>query len=120
MEISIVPVGKPRQTQSDRWKQRPVVVRYRAFCDELRLKLPGYRVPEGLVITFYLPMPLSWSNKKRVREDGKPHKQRPDIDNLVKSFLDALCEDDSYVWRVEAQKYWSVSGAIEVGCARNV
>jgi hypothetical protein len=33
----ITPVGKPRMTRSDKWKQRPPVIRYRMFCDEARL-----------------------------------------------------------------------------------
>jgi hypothetical protein len=31
-------MGKPRKTRADKWKQREVVMRYRAFCDEARLK----------------------------------------------------------------------------------
>jgi hypothetical protein len=27
-----------RMTRADKWKQRPAVMRYRAFCDEVRLK----------------------------------------------------------------------------------
>ena len=29
----ITPIGKPRMTRADKWKQRPAVMRYRAFCD---------------------------------------------------------------------------------------
>ena len=32
----INPVSKPRMTQRDVWKKRPVVVKYHAFCDEMR------------------------------------------------------------------------------------
>jgi len=35
-EYKITPVPKPRQTRSDKWKQRPCVMRYRAFADEVR------------------------------------------------------------------------------------
>ncbi|HGV3500426.1 TPA: RusA family crossover junction endodeoxyribonuclease, partial [Klebsiella michiganensis] len=34
----ITPIGKTRMTRADKWKQRDVVLRYRAFCDEVRLK----------------------------------------------------------------------------------
>lgn len=77
----ITPVGKPRMTRADKWKQRPPVMRYRMFCDEARLH--GIRVPEnGAHITFVLPMPKSWSKKKRAAMDGQPHQQKPDLDNL--------------------------------------
>lgn len=106
-------MGKPRQTQSDRWKQRPVVMRYRAFADELRLK---YRedLPDSVHLTFYLAMPKSWSQKKRDAMRGTPHQQKPDFDNLAKSVADALREDDSTVWRCLIEKYWDDEGGIVV------
>lgn len=71
-------------------------------------------VPERLRIVFGLPMPNSWSNKKKALMDGLPHQSRPDIDNLEKAFLDALCTDDSYVWDVHATKLWSRDPYIKV------
>ena len=38
--------------------------------------------------------------------------QKPDIDNLIKSVLDSLAEDDSYVYSVNAKKYWSEKGNV--------
>jgi hypothetical protein len=56
----IEPIGKPRMTRSDKWKKRPEVMRYRAFCDEVRLR--KLTMPEsGAHVTFVLPMPASWS-----------------------------------------------------------
>ena len=46
--------------------------------------------------------------------EGKPHQQRPDVDNYAKAFLDALCEDDSHVYSLKAEKYWSRTACIEV------
>lgn len=69
----ITPVPKPRQTQRDRWKKRGSVLRYRNFADEVRLmKVP---LPEaGAHIIFHIPMPMSWSKKKKAEMNGKPHK----------------------------------------------
>lgn len=61
-----------------------------------------------------MPMPNSWSEKKKAQFDGKPHQQKPDWDNLAKAFCDALCADDSYIYDVRAQKYWARTGSIEV------
>lgn len=109
----IVPVGKPRMTQRDRWKKRPAVLRYRAFCDEVRLR--GVRVPEsGACITFVLPMPRSWSKQKKEEMDGRPHRQKPDADNLVKALLDALYSEDAGVWNFEVTKLWGSQGMIIV------
>ena len=35
--IPVTPMGAPRQTQRDKWAKRPVVVRYHAFRDVVRL-----------------------------------------------------------------------------------
>ena len=107
--VPIIPYAKPRMTQSDKWRTRPSVLKYRAFCDELRLRLAPYRYkpPPCLVIEFYLPPPASMSQKKKEALEGKPYVRKPDIDNLIKSVLDALCEDDSYVYSVTASKYYS-------------
>lgn len=113
MLIPLEPVPKPRMTQRDRWAKRPAVVRYYAFCDSLR-ELYTVEVPPELAIRFNVTMPKSWSKKKRLEMEGKPHQQRPDIDNLLKAFMDALCEDDSYIYAVRAEKQWSEQGSIEV------
>lgn len=114
MNIPIDPVSKPRMTQRDRWAKRPAVVKYYEFCDTLRLLWGGNIVSPILEITFYIPMPKSWSLKKKDEMLGQPHQQRPDIDNLIKAFLDALCEDDSYIFSVKAEKRWDFSGSIVV------
>ena len=114
MVIKILPVPKPRMTRADKWRKRDSGMRYRNFCDELGLKVGSYEVPPTLRLSFSIPMPPSWSQKKRERMMDTPHQQKPDIDNLVKAFLDALCEDDSYVWNVNASKIWGKEGRIEI------
>lgn len=110
-DYKITPVGKPRMTRADKWKKRPEVLRYRAFCDEVRLL--GVELPEsGSHVTFILPMPSSWSKKKRAELNGRPHQQKPDVDNLTKSLLDALFEDDAHIWDVWVSKLWGETGRI--------
>jgi Holliday junction resolvase RusA-like endonuclease len=113
MIYDITPVSKPRQTQSDKWKVRACVARYRAFADECRLKRVHVPV-EGGNIVFILPMPKSWSAKKREEMNGEAHTQKPDIDNLLKSLMDAVFPDDSHVWDVRITKLWGDKGAIEI------
>lgn len=88
-------------------------MRYRAFADELRLK---YRedLPEQVTLVFVIPMPKSWSNKHREAMRFQPHKSKPDVDNLQKAVLDALCEDDSHIWHVDAYKFWGDRGSIAI------
>ena len=113
MIYPITPVTKPRQTRSDKWKQRLAVMRYRAFADECRMR--KVKLPEcGTWIIFHIPMPASWSKKKRAEMDGQPHQQTPDKDNLEKALLDSIYKNDSVVWDSRVTKLWAQSGAIEI------
>ena len=116
MIIPINPVAKPRQTRADVWKKRPVVVRYRKFADELRafVKKNNFQASEELILEFHLEMPKSWSKKKRAEMEWKPHRQRPDIDNLTKAVLDALYAEDCVVWSLSIVKQWNSSGFIKL------
>jgi len=107
----ITPIPKPRMTQRDKWKQRPSVMRYRAFKDQVRdhrVTLPT----SGAHIIFHIPMPKSWSKKKRRDMRGQGHQQTPDLDNLLKALKDALFDDDSHIWDYKASKVWALEGAI--------
>lgn len=108
---NITPMGKPRMTRADKWKKRPEVLRYRAFCDHVRLL--GVELPEaGAHVTFILPMPLSWSKKKRLQHDGQPHQAKPDCDNMLKALMDAIYADDAHVWDCRVTKVWGETGQI--------
>jgi len=113
--FKLTPVGKPRMTQRDKW--RPAAKRYYAYANHLQLlaRQDKYTLTVPLSANFYLPMPKSWSKKKREEMNGKPHTQKPDLSNLLKAFEDALLNDDSGVWRYEdCGKYWSDRGLIVV------
>ena len=116
IEFNIKPCPKPRMTRADRWKKRPIVLKYWDFCNELNRQanrlnyIPGDKVS----LIFFIPMAKSWSKKKREQMLGKPHKAKPDIDNLAKAFLDALLTEDSYVYSLTAEKYWSNEPSISV------
>ncbi|EMY7639933.1 RusA family crossover junction endodeoxyribonuclease [Citrobacter freundii] len=110
-EYPITPVGKPRMTSADKWKKRPEVLRYRAFCDEVLLQ--GVELPEsGSHVTFILPMPASWSKKKRAEFNGKPHQAKPDFDNMMKALMDAIYENDAHILDVRVSKLWGETGRI--------
>ena len=109
--LTIIPVAKPRMTQRDKWQQRPCVLKYRAFCDELRFKVQPHRRMK-VSVSFHLPMPKSWSKKQKERMDGTPHLNRPDLDNLIKAWCDALYPEDSVIWSIHATKFWAYKGSI--------
>lgn len=114
MEIITDPVSCPRQNRSDRWKKRPVVLRYRAYSDTLRQAClnEDFVLGEAIYMEFHIPIPKSWSKKKKAKMVGTSHKSRPDTDNLAKGVMDSLLPEDCKVWHLEAKKFWSEEGRI--------
>ena len=116
MILNVAPCSKPRMSQRDRWKKRQCVVDFFAFRDRIRQELkdkaacliqePPFNWDE-LVIIFLVPMPNSWSKKKKALMAGQPHQQRPDIDNYLKGLFDATHEEDATIWKVTASKIWT-------------
>jgi Holliday junction resolvase RusA-like endonuclease len=116
-EYPIIPVPKPRMTMGDRRRKnkilRPPVKRYWDFCDQCKLEkveLPYF----GAHVTFILPMPESWSEKKKKQFNGKPHqlKRKNDWDNLGKALSDAIYGEDSMIWDIHITKRWGKEGKI--------
>lgn len=102
-------VAKPRMTQSDKWKQRSVTSRYWAFKTLLTLqaKLQGFTLDNQIKIIISIPMPKSWSKKKRKEMNLKPHQQKPDLSNIIKAIEDILLpKDDSGIYKIIATKHW--------------
>ena len=73
--------------------------------------------PVKLVVYFYMPIPKSWSKKKRLEAVGQYHIKKPDSDNLLKTVKDALngiaYKDDSQVAVTVTYKIYA-----EVACSK--
>ena len=107
--FQVPPQTAPRMTRRDRWKKRPCVVRYFEYRDQLRAKAVEYGItlPNSFSVTFYMAMPKSWSKKKKAAHVGKRCQSMPDLDNVLKGFMDALRTNDASVYAVSASKFWS-------------
>ena len=75
--------------------------------------------PLRIIVTAYFEIPKSASKKQRAELLGAPHtKQRGDIDNIVKSVLDALngaaFPDDSAVFSIVGEKFYAEEARTEV------
>jgi hypothetical protein len=98
--LNITPQTNIRTTQNDRVffripraKLRPAglkrllrIERYNNYKVELltEAKKKGFVVPAaGLSITFYIPCPESWPQKKKKAHHGKLHQSRPDLDKYI-------------------------------------
>lgn len=71
-----------------------------------------------MTVQFNIPMPKSWSIKKREKMKGRPHSQVPDLDNLVKGIKDSLngkaYKDDRHITDLSACKRWAEVGSFRI------
>lgn len=63
-------------------------------------------------------LPASWSQKKRQAHFGRPHCQKPDLDNCLKSISDGLNRiafaDDGQIAVVIGEKVWGTDAHTEI------
>jgi Holliday junction resolvase RusA-like endonuclease len=99
------PIGKPRMTRADKWKQRTCVMQYRAWADVIRsLARTGTKItlqkPTVLTIRAFFKAP-----------DGAhrtgPHTHKPDFDNVEKAVADALFQNDQMIYKASVEKLWA-------------
>ena len=123
--FDIIPMGGVRMSQSDRWKtnpnhidpkkrQRKVVKNYFDFKNILVLQANQMKYELGQYIDalFLIPMPASWSEKKKEKMNGMPCVTKPDTDNLLKAVCDSLRKSDQDIWYMKGVKIWAYKGSI--------
>jgi Holliday junction resolvase RusA-like endonuclease len=104
----VVPMGKPRMTQRDRWAKRKCVIKYRIWADAIRMCMNGISLEDVSCVSWkaYFPFPDSYTSKKRESLCGAPHRVKPDRDNIDKAILDALFDQDAGVAMGNLVKVW--------------
>lgn len=118
VRIETEPMAKPRMTQRDKRNKRPIVRRWNAYKDVVRLlSPPRFAMPlfnYWMIFTFELP------GKWHPSLIGTPHTKRPDKDNLEKGILDIyLPSDDSAVFDGRVTKLWGDMDSIEIWRVRD-
>lgn len=107
--ITPVPKGRPRFYCGHAVTPK----RTREYEDAVRMAwTEGMVEGKNLVawLSFIFSVPKSYSKKKREDLLGKPYAKTPDLDNLVKSTLDALSgkafDNDARIVVIQADKYY--------------
>ena len=117
-DIAPVVASRPRVT---RWGTY-FAKKYSTFRQEFAELLTDYKaVPlEGLLsvrLDFYVQLPKSMSNKKKLEKEGMHCDNNADVDNYIKAALDSLeghhYNNDKQIVIIRARKYWSDNGRIE-------
>ena len=118
------PAGMPRaRSVRTKWGVRHYVpqkspgVVYRSIAAKLSANKPKLEGPVRVTIRCVSEMPKSWSKAKKLKHDGQPKTQKPDVDNIAKAILDGLKDiwpDDAVVWQLFVEKIWGQQGSTVV------
>ena len=77
-------------------------------------KSMGFELKNYLDAVYCIPMPDSWSIKKKEKMNGLPCLVKPDLDNITKGVKDSLKSNDSDIWYEKAEKRWAYTGCIVI------
>lgn len=129
--FEIDPMGYVRTTRYGKFAKS--AQKYHHYMNVLRMLMTEqeFRVPEiYFQITFFLPIAAGKPEKTKQALENKPHRFRPDNDNLAKAFFDAYfykgklkegtlmyrdeLRNDSAIYDYRIRKFWARTGRIEV------
>ena len=85
------PAGLKRLLRLERYNNYKISLS--ALAKQAKFNLPE----QGAAITFFIPVPRSWSQKKKKLYHGTLHQAKPDLDNLLKAMLDSLLSEDKKI-----------------------
>lgn len=124
-KIQIEPMGAVRMTRRGKFTN-PAAQRYLDYKQDIYYQLMNqvkreYKPldgPVGVSVRFLMPIPQSWSKKKKAEAVDRTHVSKPDIDNLIKGVFDAanglLWIDDNRVAAMVVSKVYSKTPGIEL------
>nr|WP_272901078.1 MULTISPECIES: RusA family crossover junction endodeoxyribonuclease [Staphylococcus] len=109
------PIGSPRPRfrNTGRYVQTYMPTSYTKHKDFIREQMPKALLDGKLKVTlsFYFKAPKSWSNRKKLLAIGQYKRTKPDIDNLIKTVLDAandhLWKDDNQIVEIHSFKQYA-------------
>lgn len=81
--------------------------------------LEPFETPLEIEIVFYMPIPASWSKKrKEAALKAGVHSSKSDLDNILKKYLDDMngivYSDDRLIYKITAQKLYDLNPRTEI------
>lgn len=113
-----MPSPRPRFRKAGKFVQTYMPASYMKHKEYIQKQMPKLLIkdPVKLEIYFFIPMAKSWTKKKRTLLLNKPHHIKPDIDNLLKTVMDAannhIWNDDGQVYEIVTKKIFSQEAKI--------
>ena len=127
MEIEIkfnetykAPIGSPRPRfrNAGRFVQTYMPTSYTKHKAYIQEQMPKLLTDKNLKVSlyFYFEPPQSWSKKRKLIAIGTYKRTKPDVDNLIKTVLDAannhVWQDDNQVVHIESYKMYAEESKI--------
>lgn len=119
-EVFNAPMGSPRPRFSTkgRYVHTYMPTNYTKHKKYLQSQMPRLNLENALKIelAFYFTSPESWSKKKKAQAIGQLKVTKPDIDNLIKTVLDAcnghVWKDDNQITEITSSKRYGIEPKI--------
>lgn len=127
MEIEIkfnetykAPIGSPRPRfrNAGRFVQTYMPTSYTKHKAYIQEQMPKLLTDQNLKVSlyFYFEPPKSWSKKRKLIAIGTYKRTKPDVDNLIKTVLDAannhVWQDDNQVVHIDSYKMYAEESKI--------
>lgn len=127
MEIEIkfnetykAPIGSPRPRfrNAGRFVQTYMPTSYTKHKAYIQEQMPKLLTDKNLKVSlyFYFEPPKSWSKKRKLIALGTYKRTKPDVDNLIKTVLDAannnVWQDDNQVVHIDSYKMYAEESKI--------
>lgn len=127
MEIEIkfnetykAPIGSPRPRfrNAGRFVRTYMPTSYTKHKAYIQEQMPKLLTDKNLKVSlyFYFEPPKSWSKKRKLIAIGTYKRTKPDVDNLIKTVLDAankhVWQDDNQVVHIESYKMYAEESKI--------
>lgn len=111
-----IPKDKLRKDGLNRRNRIEKYNNYKVSLLAIAKQIRFYPVEQGMHITFFLPVPKSLRTPQKLKLHMQLHRKRPDVDNILKGFLDGLLVEDNFIGDVRVTKRWvnQERGYIEV------
>lgn len=109
---------RPRFRNAGKFVQTYMPKKYIDHKKDLQWQMPMLMIDEPIKLTieFHFPLLKSWSKNKHVAMVGKYKRTKPDIDNLIKTVLDAanghLWKDDNQIVEIRSFKKYAEQSKI--------
>ncbi|ARJ08752.1 MULTISPECIES: RusA family crossover junction endodeoxyribonuclease [Bacilli] len=103
-DVFEAPIGSPRPRfrKSGKFVQTYMPAAYTKHKEYIKEQMPKLMIESKLKVSllFCFEPPKSWSKKKKTTAIGQYKHTKPDIDNLIKTVLDAA---NSHLWKDDNQ-----------------